>query len=211
LDLTTQERLIAVMGETNYQAEYAKFLSQIITGVSKSVEKELRRHAEAVERTVQIDVNRHSTSISLKGYPITSVSTIQNDPSRVYPVGTSVDPVLYYVDLEAGIISFDFELLWGPGAAKVTYTGGMAAGADEATRRAAFIAAYPDLVMAIDQQIYYLWSRRDNPGVINKNPSDFGGGASYLVSEEWAEKYGEFQPMLVEAIKDYRNDAVNTW
>lgn len=211
MDLTTQERLIAVMGEQNWQAQYATFLAQIIAGVSKSVEKELRRHAEAVERTVQIDVNRHSRSISLKGYPITSVSLVQNDSSRAFGSGTNVDSTLYYVDLLAGIISFDFELLWGPGAAKVTYTGGMAAGADEETRRAAFIAAYPDLVMAIDQQIYYLWSRRDNPGVISKNPSDFGGGATYLVSEDWAEKHGEFQPQLVEAIKDYRNDAVNTW
>ncbi len=205
MDLTTQERLIAVMGEQNYQAAYATFFAQLIAGVSKQVEKALRRHVQAVSRTVDCDVIRHSRSLSLRGYPISEVASILNDASRSFGSGTVISADLYYVDLLAGIVSFDFQLQQGPGALRIEYTGGMAADT------AAFITAHPELVMAIDQQIYYLWSRRDNPGVINKNPSDFGGGASYFVSEEWAEKHGEFQPMLVEAIEDNMNKASLTW
>lgn len=211
MDLTTADRLIAVMGEQNYQAEWATFLKQLISGVSAQVEKALRRHVPQIERTTQIDVTRHSSSVSLKGYPITAVAQIDNDSSRAYASGTEVDTDLYYVDLAAGIITFDYELEWGPGALKVQYTGGMAAGADDDEKTAAFIAAFPDLVFAVDEQVKYQFMRRDNPGVVNQNPGDFGGGASYLVSEEWAEKHGEFQPMLVAAIKNEGNHASNTW
>lgn len=211
MNLTNLERQVAILGEENYQAEYATFVDQLIAGVSKGVEKELRRHAESKSRTVNRDVSRHSRSVSLRGYPIASVTSIKNDSSRQFASGTEIDSDLFYIDADAGVIDFDFELQWGPGALEVIYTGGMATGADAEALTAAFIAAYADLVLAIDQQIYYLWKRRDNPGVINLNPSDFGGGASYLVSEDWAEKHGEFQPMLVKAIEDYRNDASLTW
>ena len=211
MDLTTVDRLIAVMGESNYQAEYATYLKQLISGVSAQVEKALRRHVPQIERTVQVDVVRHSSSISLRGFPITVVTLVENDSSRAYASGTDVDSDLYYADLEAGIISFDYELEWGPGAAKVTYTGGMAAGADDDARRDAFIAAFPDLAFAVDEQVKYQFMRRDNPGVVNQNPGDFGGGASYLVTEEWAEKHGEFLPILIDALKRYGNHASNTW
>lgn len=199
------------MGEQNFQSDYAKFLAQTITGVSAQVAKALRRHTESTSRTVNCDIPRHSRSVSLRGYPIGSVTTIKNDTSRAFASGTEVDSDLFYIDVNAGTIDFDFELQPGPGALEVVYVGGMATGADAAALTDAFIAAFAELVYAIDQQIFYLWKRRDNPGVVNLNPSDFGGGASYLVSEDWAEKHGEFQPMLVEVIKRTANHASPTW
>lgn len=204
MDLTKVDRLVGWFGEKAYKPEFAGILGNLITGISKEVEKALHRHILVASRTVTIDIDRHDDSIFLKGYPITSVVSIKNDSSRLFSSGTVVDPILYYVDLENGIVSFDFELLWGPGALQIEYTGGMAANID------AFIAAFEDITLAIDQQVFYEFQRKDNPGLTNQNPSDYGGGSQYFVDPEWAEKHGEFMPKLFKAI-DWHMCKVRAW
>lgn len=195
MDLTKVDRLIGWFGEKAYKPEYSRILGNMIAGISVDVEKALRRHILVVARTVQVDIDRHDTSIFLKGYPNVVVTSIKNDSSRAFGSGTVVDPALYYVDSENGIVSFDFELLWGPGALEIEYTGGMAADVD------AFIAAFEDITLAIDQQVYYEFQRKDNPGLTNQNPSDYGGGSQYFVDSDWAEKHGETLPKLFKAIQ----------
>lgn len=199
MDLTKQERLIALMGEKEWRPEWASILSQIITGISAEVEEALHRHVLVASRTVVCDVDRHARSVSLKGYPITSVTTIKSDTSRAFGSGTEIDTDLFSIDSQAGVINFDFELQWGPGALEVVYTGGMAADTN------AFIAAFQDIAYAVDIQVFYEWQRRENPGLTNQNPSDFGGGSSYFVNPDWAERHGEFLPKLVSAIKRHVN------
>lgn len=201
MDLTKVDRLIGWFGEKAYKPEYSRILGNIISGVSKDVELELRRHVSSEARTVNIDVERHDDVVFLRGFPIASVTSIKNDPSRDFGSGTEVDTDLYYIDTEGGVISFDFELDWGPGALRIVYEGGMAAGSTNAEKTDAFIAAYEDLVLAIDQQVFYEFQRRDNPGLENQNPSDYGGGSTYFVDTDWGEKHGEFLPKLVKAIE----------
>jgi hypothetical protein len=204
LKLTKVDRLIKWLGEKKYQPEWSGILELLIDGISAQVEKELRRHVLIQERTVQADVDAHSAHVALKAYPITAVASVKNDPSRDFGSGTLVDTDLYFVDEESGEILFDFELSHGPGALQVVYTGGMAVDTD------AFILAFADIVIAIDQQVAYEFGRKGNPGVLSQNPSDFGGGSSYFVSPEWGEKFGEMQPKLLKAIQ-YHQCKVRAW
>ncbi len=197
MDLTTIDRLVELFGEKNYKPEFAGVLGNIISGVSAEIERHLRRHVQSASRTVNIDVERHDDAVFLKGYPISAVANIWNDPSRDFASGTLVDTDLYYVNLPEGEISFDFELDWGPGALRIEYTGGMADDVDD------FIDTYPDIVLAVDQQCFYEWQRRDDPGVVTRNPTDFGGGATLLVSEDWGRRFGELQPKVVKMLEDY--------
>lgn len=198
MDLTKVDRLIKWIGQKKYKPEYSGILKSMIAGVSAEVEVLLRRHVLIASRTIQADVDSHSAHVALKGYPITQVTSVKNDPSRDFGSGTEVDTDLYYTDLETGEILFDFELSHGPGALQVEYEGGMAADTD------AFIAAFPDIALGVDQQVVYEFKRRDNPGVLAQNPSDFGGGATYLISQDWGEKFGEIQPKLLKAIQHHR-------
>jgi len=70
---------------------------------------------------------------------------------------------LYETDSESGELFLRGPTPYSPGFVQVTYTGGMVTGATAAALTAAFVAAYPALAGAVDQQIIeYL--RRINAG-----------------------------------------------
>jgi hypothetical protein len=70
---------------------------------------------------------------------------------------------------EIGIIDFDTTLVSGSNVLKVTYTGGLAAGADADAVRDAIIAAHPVLAGLIDMQVSFMWRRRLSSEVMSQS------------------------------------------
>jgi hypothetical protein len=145
-----------------------EMLEAFIAEVSKEMSNRLMREVETDRRTERVRMPNDTRLIALPAYPLTSVTTLRN--ARV-PVFTDLEPWTanedYIVDEDIGQITilrepeFNFDPAGypiGPTYFQVIYTGGMAANTD------AFIEAFPDLAGACDEQVRYLYQRKDNLG-----------------------------------------------
>lgn len=154
MNLTTLERLKAYL-EGGYEAKLP-LLNGLLASVSAKVEKYLDRTALVAAYTETFSIEPGTSFIRLKAYPVTSVTYVSNDVTRVHDSTGYLDSDDYYVDLTRGTIEIDYGLDGGPGALKVSYTGGMAA-TDEA-----FAAAYPDIANAVEIQTIHEFRARDS-------------------------------------------------
>lgn len=161
MDLTTIER-VKLRVDLSYTDETQDaLLSRLVAGVSAEVERRLDRHVLSTSRTVQANVRAGQGAVALRGYPITSITSIWNDRERDFGDETVLASSDYFADTTSGIVYFEVTLVGGPGVLKITYTGGMAASTD------AFMAAYPDIAEAVDQRCAQLYQRRAEIGVTN--------------------------------------------
>ena len=158
MDLTTAARVKERLGLTASDTSEDAIIASLITRVSAEAEVLMNRHAESTSRTVQLTVDDWQT-LSLPGYPITSVTSIHNDADRNFGAETLIATSDYYVESASGLIFFEVGLVRGPGVMQVIYTGGMS------DSTANFIAAFPDIAEAVDQRVSQLWQRRSEVGV----------------------------------------------
>ncbi|MEA3225732.1 MAG: hypothetical protein U9Q07_07250 [Planctomycetota bacterium] len=201
MNVTTLDRLRAHIDEKNW-ADGTSYLNQMIEGFSAQLENELGRYLETTSRTVYIDVLRSNQQFHLKGYPITSISSVVEDSARDF-TGSAVSTDLYdttdgaYSD---GCLFFDYCPNVGQSALKVIYTGGMAADT------AAFIAAYPDLAWAAERQIFFWFQNRAITGFTGKDGSDMGPGAQRVIQTmTWMQAHGDLLPEVWQAINKYKS------
>lgn len=132
-------------------------LGQLIAWVSENAAGYMDRLVEQTARTEYFDIDPGQRLVMVRAYPIASVSSVVNDPSRVYTSGT-VASTDYVPDAVGPTINFDYSLSYGPRALKVTYAGGLGTTAD------AICTAYPDLCQAITTQVAHEWRRRASLG-----------------------------------------------
>jgi len=141
-----------------------------VTLYSNSFQTYLNRETLAAAQTEYFTVT-DGRMFDLKAYPVTSVTSVYNDSSRVWDTG-EIDSTAYYLNTETGVITFDgVGLVPGPGVLRVIYAGGMAADA------ASFIVAFPDIADACDMQVIAHYQRRSQLSA--QGVSVGGGNVSY--------------------------------
>jgi len=195
--------------DEGFITENSRILDSIITAVSGAVETHMGRYVESTERTAYVDVlSPGQRKIMLRGYPISSISSLYEDSSRSFGSDSSVDSDLYELGTQGknmGRVSFDYDLTVGDGVLKVTYTGGMAASAS------AFISAYPSLALAVEKQVWFDWKHKDMAGLDSADGGQISGGARRQVqSLDWLNGWGNLIPDLVQEIKIHRS-MVQRW
>lgn len=153
MDLTTVARYKAYSGIGG--ASEDTILGYLITAVSAQFENHLDRYVESTSRTVYQDVEPGQRVFSLRGYPVSSVTSVHNDIDWDFESSDLLDADDYTVLGDDGLLNVPrYTLAYGPRALKVVYTGGMAA--DVAT----FDASYPAIETALWMQIAYSYDRR---------------------------------------------------
>lgn len=161
MDMTTlprlKERMEGLDGTTNTKDIV---LQRLITALSKRAEKYLNRHIESTSRTEYFDVLTSQNVVTVRGVPISSITSIHNDTVWDFGSSTEVSSTYYTYQADTGEICFDMtQLSAGNRVLKVVYTGGMAASTT------AFISSYPDLTDAIEMQIIAAFQDRRNYGL----------------------------------------------
>lgn len=161
MNLTTEARVkvhIEAGGQGLSASSTTGLLNALIASYSEDFEQYMGRVVLSGATTQQFDVDAGDWVFSMAAWPVTTVSSVYNDTDRSWSSG-EVDSDNYYMELSSGILSIDGQTLSsGPGVLRVQYTGGMAAST------ASFIAAYPDIAAACDQQVAYHYQRRQALG-----------------------------------------------
>ncbi len=199
MDLTDLSRLRKWWGEKNFSNDWATWFENAIKGGSKRVEILLDRWVLTVERTIYVDVPPKMTMLYLKGFPVTSIASVHNDPDRVFGSTSEITSDDYALALDTGKLDFDWELSEGPQALKIVYTGGMAAN----TR--AFITAFSDISEGLDEQLAHEFQRKHDAGMVRIEAGELTGHQTKFVTPTWAEKHGDLLPKLMDAIRHNRS------
>jgi hypothetical protein len=183
----------------------SRLLDILITSVSKRTEVLLNRHAEATSRTVYADISPAEQVIWVKGYPITSVTSVIEDATRNF-TGSAVSTDDYDLTtqaMELGRIDFDFNLQEGASSVQIIYTGGMAASAS------AFITAFPDIAQGVEAQVYFNWKNKGMVGLDALGGGQVSGGVRRQVNQmTWWGEWGDIIPELAQAIMAHRSPAM---
>ena len=174
MDLTTAARVKVLLNETGSTLDTT--IAQLITGISGRMERYMNRHADSsAARTEYFDLMPGQRRIFLKGVPVTSVTSIHNDPiDQSFGTTTLIASTNYVTDLQDGSVTFhQYRPLYGAKALKVISTGGLAASA------AAIITTYPEIALACDWQVVHEFHNRMSPGASSVG---IGGASVALVS-----------------------------
>lgn len=176
MDLTTVARVaqrVNPAGPLPVSHDEVAIYQNLIVEVSEGVRRYLDRETEVATRTEYLDVNEWQCLFYLKAWPITVVTGVWFDPDQGFTTDTALASTDDFLNAARGRMG-EFELkapLVSGGRAsralKITYTGGMA------TSTEAFIASYPDIAAAVDQQVAHMWRTRNNAG-LNSINSDAG-------------------------------------
>lgn len=176
MNLTTKERCIAYL-EKSWQ-EKESLLNQLIGDVSAGAETYLQRGALSTTRTEYFDVFPGRTLFSLAGYPVTSVTSVANDPDRAWASGSFIDSTNYAANLEHGLVEIDGQSLTvGPRVIRIVYIGGMAATAD------AFVTAFPDISKAVTIQVVHEFRRSNS--LQGDSITTAAGSVAFLGGIDW--------------------------
>lgn len=169
MDYTTAARVKVLLGIGVADTSQDSFLGQLITATSSRFDQEMRRHSTQSSRTEVYPVKFSRRLVTLKGAPVTTVSTVKiSDTTDFTTATTLVVNDDYIVEQDAGVLRlltqgtpFTAGMNGRPIAPyylQVVYTGGFA------TSQANLASAYPDLAEAADLQVAYLHRRRLTPG-----------------------------------------------
>lgn len=184
MDLTATTRVELLVNPTGSAGgPHASVLGQIITGVSNAAEQFMNRKVLAEATTEYFDVAPYQKVFRLKAFPVTAVTSVAFDLDQAWGSTTLLTATTDYWSAlyePRGVLEIRYALnTWDDTygrALKVVYTGGMAATA------AAFIAAFPDISNAIDQQVAYFWHQRNNLGVTSIT-SEFGTSVNMMPTD----------------------------
>lgn len=159
MKLTTLARVLVHL-EAGKQAIGASsttaYVQDLITTYSEVFEKYMGRVTLSGATTQQFDVDSGDRVFAMSAYPVSEVSSVYNDTDRTWTSG-AISSDNYYMDGD-GVLTVEYALVAGPGVLRVQYTGGMA------STTTAFVAAYPDIAGACDEQVAYHFQRREGIG-----------------------------------------------
>lgn len=155
--LTTTARVCEVL-QNSLTGTNLALVESLIAGVSSSFERELDRWIEAKARTEYFDAAADREWWSLRGYPVSAISSVQYDATGKF-TGSEVtlSDALWRMNLddaEEHLLYVEAPLAFGRRVMRVTYTGGLGAST------AAVVAAFPDLAMAATLEVANLFQRR---------------------------------------------------
>lgn len=185
MNLTTPDRvrtLIAASGDNGQKRRESldAELSAVIATVSAAAEAYMDRHALRTSRTEYHDATPGMRLLRLKGYPVTTLTSVYYDEDQAFAASSLMTSDDYYdVTLDdTGALRFKWPFAYEyPRSIKVVYTGGMATDTDS------FIDSYPDIAGAMDMQAAHEWQRRGAMGVSSVNHPD--GTTVSMTSDRW--------------------------
>lgn len=152
-DLTTLARIKEYLQIASSTATWNDVLNTLITQCSKMVEKYCQRTFIQATYTEYYDGFRQRELV-LRQFPLSSVTTIHDDPARSYTASTLVSSNDYYADLARGMVKFDVTLSRGRGNLKVVYVAGYAD-----------IASLPaNVVLATNKMVGAAFNKRKSDG-----------------------------------------------
>lgn len=173
MDLTTVADVKEYLESQSDDSRVEALIQAFITGLSAEVEQYLDRELVAGTYTEYHDVAYNQFQLFLRAYPVTSITGIWNDTSRVFAASSAVSADTYKLYEDRGKLYFDGIALYpGPGVVKIVYAGGMAADS------AAFIAAYPAIAHACAAEVAARFQRKNQQGAAAVNFAT--GGVSLL-------------------------------
>lgn len=168
MDLTTTTRVKTQLdgGGGSTGTKQDTLIGQLISVYSASIEKHLGRWVQETARTEQFDIQPGQQRVYLKGFPVTTFTSVKHADDRDFDAVDAIDSGNYYLDEARGCLTFDgYYLAPGPGVLQVVSTGGM--GADTAD----FISNFPAVAQACDMQVAYVLTRARNLGTVNVSTS----------------------------------------
>ena len=140
-------------------------ITALIPSYSQLFEKYLNRWTHDTFREEIFSIGPTQNKQELEGFPVDDEGTLTVEVRRTSnPYNVDWDTITemsrdhYVVHAETGIISFGFGLWVGPQTLNVRYWGGMALDTTE------FMNEFPDITLAINQQIAFELSRRNSQG-----------------------------------------------
>jgi hypothetical protein len=175
MDLTTIQRVRLFLdggGSSGFSSNVdSTLLSGMISSVSRQIEQFLGGRAlETGSYTEYFNVQEGQSVFLLKAFPVSSITSVHNDAEGQYsnPIVISSD---FYSINNGRALYLTWPLSPGHDGLKVVYTGGLAADTD------ALIAAAPDLALACDMQVAFLYKRRATLDL--KSQTTEGGQTSF--------------------------------
>lgn len=171
MDLTTTASVNTRRGAD--ATDDATVIGTLITEVSADAETYLARHVENTERTEVYRLPRRTQMIRLQGYPVEAVALVEaaTEATMIGASTISVETYDFAGFASTGRLHFQTPDQWAERWVRVRYTGGMA---DDT---AAFMAAFPSLSGAVEEQVVHMLARIDTPGVSETRLRD--GGVEY--------------------------------
>jgi hypothetical protein len=175
VDLTTVERVKALMGYLPENDDADQVLASLVRSVSAEMERALDRKVEIAERIALLSPEAGQRVFPLHAWPILSVASVTEDYThRAFTGDTAVvleADVDFAVDSVNGLLHVDrWALRAGKSSLQVVYTGGMATDTD------GFVVDYPDLAAAADAQVVYQFRQRESIGKTNMQVQGVGVG-----------------------------------
>ena len=169
LDLTTRAKVKERLDLGSTDGDQDSLIEQVITAVSLAVERYCDREFYSESRTEYHHVDTRDQAVSLRAYPITSITSIKNDADWDWTNTTAETATNYDHDDASGLVYFLVNLEKGKRALQVVYTGGIE------TAAADVVSNYPDLADIVTTQAAYEVKRRDAQGAWSVNLSQGGG------------------------------------
>lgn len=178
---SVKEHLQIASGTTTWDA----ILATLITRASAVIAKHCERTFESTLYTEYYDGG--VDSLVLKQFPLTSVTSINDDPLRTFSTNSLIDPTTYYVDEARGMIRFiGYATSGSPGSLRVIYTAG-------------YSSVPADIAFACVLLVAFYFNRRKSEG----RSSEGMGGISVGHATEWPqdvhrilEKYRRYMESL---------------
>lgn len=171
IDMTTKADVKLQMRWTDTDDDAV--LDDLIHQVSKEAENYLGRWLKTEARTEIYTLKPNRTWLSIKGFPITTVTSVKYARDEDFTLVTAIDTSLYSVRQNLGQIRFRpgaISAQYNPGFVEVIYTGGLA------LDTTAFKANEPRLEGAARTEVINRFNRRKNP---EGNVQGFGAGVAY--------------------------------
>ena len=144
-------------------------LGDLITAVSRAIEQYTQREYYTESRTQVFNVRRPDEALSLKAYPVTSITSVKTSTDLDFSTADPVTSTDYDVSDDDGLLVYLGAWPTGRRTVQVVYTGGIA------TAAATVSTSYPDLANAAIMQVCEEYLRKEAQGALQYSLSDGGG------------------------------------
>ena len=159
MDLCPLADVKSLLGITSN--DYDTELGLLISAVSKEAEQFMGRALETGSYTEIFDVFPGQLVFALKAYPVSSITSVKNDPTWDWDNADDMETDDYITNDELGIVTFYTNTLThGRQALRIVYTGGVA------SDTSSFKTAMPDVSHAVARQVIYYWNTRKRLGQV---------------------------------------------
>ena len=182
-DLARAKEFVKITGVAN-----DPFLNSLITALSGTIERFFNRYTESKLRTKVVDAYAEENTYKLRGFPITSVTSVKFDRQQDFASAVALDADRFVIPDDRGYIETRFPLIprWGqdaPQSVQIIYTGGIATNLT-ALRASDEFAAIEDFMLVMLQRRYKRKRTSADQGALSGQKGGYTYGSQALSTEE---------------------------